>query len=127
MPARILSVALCALMAVAPVEGKRYDLPTAKSTNAAAGSTKEKKAKQKKTFEASGTRGTGSKKASSKAKSRAARSATRARGKRCADDARRHCPITFGTRRSRRRSSRSSSTALLFFFTQVLPLAADCS
>jgi len=80
-PARILSVALCALMAVAPVEGKRYDLPTAKSTNAAAGSTKEKKAKQKKTFEASGTRGTGSKKASSKAKSRATRSATRARGK----------------------------------------------
>jgi len=80
-PARILSVALCALMAVAPVEGKRYDLPTAKSTNAAAGSTKEKKAKQKKTSEASGTRGTGSKKASSKAKSRATRSATRARGK----------------------------------------------
>jgi soluble lytic murein transglycosylase len=81
-PARILSVVLCALMAVAPVEGKRYDLPTAKSTNAAAaGSTKEKKAKQKKTSEASGTRGTGSKKASSKAKSRATRSATRARGK----------------------------------------------
>ena len=45
-PARILAALLCALVAVAPVEGKRYDAPNAKSTNAA-GSTASQKKKKK--------------------------------------------------------------------------------
>jgi len=74
-PARIVAVLLCALIAVAPAEGKRLDAPNAKATTNATTSHKKKKA-----AEPAGQRSAGSKKGSSKTSS-ARRSATRARGK----------------------------------------------
>lgn len=74
-PARILAGLLCALMAVAPVEGKRYDTPNAKATNAATTQHKKKKVTEPSTEKAAG------KKAASSKTSKARKSATRPRGK----------------------------------------------
>src|SRR4051794_13704734 len=72
-PARILATALCALMAVTPVEGKRVDSPTTKSTNASASKSHNKKVK--------GPAPASKKGSSAKSSSTARRSATKARGK----------------------------------------------
>jgi soluble lytic murein transglycosylase len=81
-PARIVAVLLCALIAVAPAEGKRLDAANAKATNAAGSTTSHKK---KKATESAGQHSAGSKTGSSKTSSTktasARRSATRARGK----------------------------------------------
>jgi len=78
-PARLLATALCALMAVTPVEGKRDAAPNAKSTNASASTASQTK---KKKVTGSGNAQTGSKKTTSSKSSRARRSATKPRGKR---------------------------------------------
>jgi len=75
-PARILTAVLCALMTVSPIEGKPYNAPNAKSTNASGSA-----ASQKKRVTASTKKKATSTKSSTARSARAQRSATKPRGK----------------------------------------------
>ena len=81
-PARVLAAVLCALIATAPVEGKRLDTLNTKSSSASASSASQRKsasaASQKKKVTRSAS---GKKKATSSKSSSARRSATKPRGK----------------------------------------------